>query len=398
MQDRRERDLLPEGPLRYDDVQLGLDEDALQEQDSTPAAEWVWIDTCCIDKKSSAEISEAVNSMFRWYNNSLECIVHLADVPTWSQVGLSSAFVMDTLQRREPSTRWGDLGPRALNVRDAFDSSAWFGRGWTLQELLAPKTIVFCNARWEVIGHICRDRGTCRHERTLYGIDLTHKISAITRIPRGYLIGEDLLHNASVAQRMSWASRRTTTRPEDEAYCLLGILNVNMPMIYGEGRKAFRRLQQEIIQKSTDQSIFAWTNGTGLLPLLASSPAAFAHAANFRPGGFLHQRPYALTNNGLEMRTKLYKVNGKKLGTEYGDVFLLQLSCVNTRSGRFIIALRMGQCGRYYRILPKNDERWKRFDPTSGTEIGERVIYLDTGNEDILPPAASGDSPPDALS
>ena len=174
--------------------------------------EWLWADTNCIDKTSSAELSEAINSMYEWYRNSTVCYAYLADV-----------------RGRSPHE---------------LPSSRWFTRGWTLQELLAPRHVVFFSREWTGIG-------TKKH---LVGL-----LSEITGIGETYLARLDGILGASIAHRMSWVSNRTTTRPEDIAYCMLGIFDVNMPLIYGEGSKAFSRLQEEIIKVSDDHSIFAWT-------------------------------------------------------------------------------------------------------------------------------------------
>ncbi|KAK4226012.1 hypothetical protein QBC38DRAFT_240783 [Podospora fimiseda] len=177
--------------------------------------QWVWVDTCCIDKKSSAELSEAINAMFRWYQNSAICYVHLADV-SWS----------------------ADM----TAVQEQLSKSRWFTRGWTLQELIAPKTVRFYAGDWRFI----------ETKATLRGF-----ISSLTNIDPHILLGGDL-ETISVARRMSWASKRQTSRAEDLAYCLLGIFDVNLPLIYGEGLKAFRRLQEAIMLKTHDQSLFAW--------------------------------------------------------------------------------------------------------------------------------------------
>jgi len=119
--------------------------------------------------------------------------------------------------------------------------SRWFTRGWTLQELIAPSNVIFFSNDWEEIGT---------------NISLQASITKITGIPKDVLL-EDELEHCSIAQRMSWASKRKTTRVEDIAYCLMGIFGVNMPMLYGEGDKAFFRLQEEIMKISDDHTIFA---------------------------------------------------------------------------------------------------------------------------------------------
>ncbi|OJJ75241.1 hypothetical protein ASPBRDRAFT_193893 [Aspergillus brasiliensis CBS 101740] len=185
---------------------------------------YVWVDTCCIDKTSSAELSEAINSMMTWYAQSEICYAHLADVPPITDQGLDEA---------------------------AFARSRWFTRGWTLQELIAPSELVFLAQDWSFL-----------FERET----VAELISDITGISHSFLkvrlysdgLKFDLM-STSIAERMSWASNRETSRIEDTAYSLLGIFQVNMPLLYGEGSDAFRRLQEEIIKYSDDQSLFAWS-------------------------------------------------------------------------------------------------------------------------------------------
>lgn len=168
--------------------------------------DYVWIDTCCIDKSSSAELSEAINSMFSWYQKARICYAYLADVPTQVETKILSS---------------------------AFANSRWFKRGWTLQELIGPSELVFFSQEWVQIG----TKAT-----------LQHTLAEITGIDAGILTGVKDLESASVAKKMSWASDRAVTRTEDIAYCLMGLFDVNMPMLYGEGEKAFVRLQEEIMK------------------------------------------------------------------------------------------------------------------------------------------------------
>ncbi|KAI5994811.1 heterokaryon incompatibility protein-domain-containing protein, partial [Pisolithus albus] len=182
--------------------------------------EWLWIDTCCIDKRSSSELSEAINSMYRWYQNAQICYAYLNDVSE------------PTFPTEQDDSKYGDSG-----------WPEWFVRGWTLQELIAPKEVEFFNRDWVPIGN-----------KRCFATTLER----ITGIPCGVLRGGLAGKHLSVAQIMSWAARRKTTRVEDRAYSLMGLLGVNMPMLYGEGKKAFQRLQLEIIRVSSDQSIFAW--------------------------------------------------------------------------------------------------------------------------------------------
>jgi hypothetical protein len=182
--------------------------------------QYAWVDTCCIDKSSSAELTEAINSMFKWYQDSQQCYAYLSDVSEY-------------------------------NFVDKFPRSRWFTRGWTLQELLAPPSVTFYDQDWHHVG-TRRDHAASISEIT--GID----INALNRVQ---LQGGQFsagLGRFCVAKRMSWASRRQTTRVEDIAYCLLGIFGVNMPLLYGEGKRAFVRLQEEIIKNYDDDSILAW--------------------------------------------------------------------------------------------------------------------------------------------
>ncbi|KAI0334530.1 HET-domain-containing protein [Cubamyces sp. BRFM 1775] len=177
---------------------------------------WVWIDSCCIDKTSSTELSEAINSMYEWYAAADICFAFLEDVSD-------------------------DHDPRLKDSK--FRRSRWFTRGWTLQELIAPATVLFLSKEWRPLGTKA---------------SLADLVEEITGIGEDVLTHRTLLDSVSVARRMSWAAKRQTTREEDKAYSLMGIFGVNMPTIYGEGGNAFIRLQEEILKQVPDQSIFAW--------------------------------------------------------------------------------------------------------------------------------------------
>ena len=237
---------------------------------------YAWSDTCCIDKSSSAELSEAINSMYTWYEQARVCFAYLEDVP-----------------------------PRSIIYQpgSAFRTSVWFTRGWTLQELIAPSNLIFVSSDWEA--------PTLGSKATL--ADLVHEI---TGIRKDLLLDRSRLSLASVAQKMSWAAGRSTTRLEDEAYSLLGLFGVNLATIYGEGRRAFRRLQEEILRNTPDHSIFAWDGGQGeLFEMLASSPHQFAESAGYEPmeySDFFEKfrveddpslvLPYAMTSLGLQIQ------------------------------------------------------------------------------------------------
>lgn len=133
---------------------------------------------------------------------------------------------------------------------------------------------------------------------------------------------------------MSWASDRKTTRVEDEAYSLLGIFDVNMPLIYGEGRKAFQRLQEEIVKRSRDQSLFAWrlpghVSSHPSVGLFASSPRLFHNSGSVEVVGHdAGTEPFSLTNNGIQFKTRLRE--DQRRGEPY---YIMELNCRATREG-----------------------------------------------------------------
>lgn len=244
---------------------------------------YAWIDTCCIDKANSVELGEAINSMFQWYANASICYAYLSDVPA---------------------------GENPRDHGSSFSSSRWFTRGWTLQELLAPKELRFYDSIWSCLGT----------RRTL-----SVMVQKITGIPRPFLIGLASLHEASVAQRMSWASKRVTGRKEDIAYCLLGIFGVVLPMIYGESDQAFSRLQEAIMKHTEDNSILAWgfdplgstsTNSKDVVTggILAAAPADFENCGHIvsreQP-----QSPLGISGGRLHVRLPLYTTS---TGETYG--------------------------------------------------------------------------------
>ncbi|KAF7593451.1 hypothetical protein BBP40_011457 [Aspergillus hancockii] len=243
---------------------------------------YAWIDTCCIDKTSSAELSESLNSMYRWYEEADVCYAYLADVPA---------------------------KPLA--------ESRWFKRGWTLQELIAPSTVIFLDQNWEELG----TKESMRAE-----------LSKITGIPEEILSGEIDLEEASVAQRMSWAARRETTRIEDRAYCLMGIFGINMPPIYGEGKGAFVRLQEEIMKVLDDHSIFAWKSDSEEEShggLLATSPDAFRNSANVVP-----YNPFTTLEGPLTVSSKGIYLEIRFIGIGHPGIGLAILPCTERGMGK----------------------------------------------------------------
>ena len=217
-----------------------------------------WVDTCCIDKTSSAELSEAINSMYSWYADAQICYVYLSDMHS------------------------NDASHKS------FANSAWFMCGWTLQELIAPRFVTFYNSAWQKLG-------------TEYSV--LDSISTISNRDSAALKPAANAQSFSIAKRMAWAAGRRTTRLEDVVYSLLGIFQVNMPMLQGEGRRAFVRLQEEIMKHSDDQTIFAWTNpGKSYRSLLAASPDEFTQCSNIVPSlQRVNNEPYIITNKGLSI-------------------------------------------------------------------------------------------------
>lgn len=223
--------------------------------------DYVWIDTCCIDKSSSAELSEAINSMFLWYRNAEFCYVYLSDVADIKEIN--------------PQTRW-------------------FTRGWTLQELIAPKNsknVIFLNTSWHSIGS---------------KLEIIDTLCEITKINKDVLLNTALLSSVCIGRRLSWASNRVTKRAEDEAYCLLGILDINMPIIYGEGHRAFYRLQEEIVRSTNDLTVLAWTpqQSTGdFCGFFAQSVRDFASCSEleYTTDPLLDECEISVTNKGLNL-------------------------------------------------------------------------------------------------
>lgn len=218
--------------VSFQDVRVGRQADlegwqkirSCCEQAKRDQLDYIWADTCCIDKRSSAELSEAINSMYKWYKEAAICYAYLADV-------VSEAKLTESI---------------------------WFTRGWTLQELLAPKDLVFYSCDWRSLGTKIEHRRAIEERtgistRALYNFE-----------PKDYFI----------AQKMSWAAGRKTSRVEDRTYSLLGLFDVNMPLLYGEGNKAFERLQYELIRTSIDTTIYAWS--TPPSPPLQAGPLAIS--------------------------------------------------------------------------------------------------------------------------
>ena len=330
------------------------------------AIQWVWVDSICIDKSSSAELSEAINSMFSWYANAKECFVYMQDVPSRAQTS-------------------------ALQFWRAFDNSEWFKRGWTLQELLAPAAVFFCSSQWEVLGELQMAKGMSMHfvdatSLQAFGWSLNDRISQITGIQLQYLNGAEPIESATVARRMSWAAQRKTTRVEDEAYCLLGLFGVNMPLLYGEGSKAFLRLQEEIIKQSDDLSIFAWNLGSphdASTGILAPGTYCFEGCRDVVPASWQPKNPFAITNLGLELSVPAQSLSTEQFDRDC-DIRVVELNCVKRTFGTMRpIEILLIQCNHSYSRVQRsrlNEKRCHRFETHSlcvgRQDIQEHKIYV----------------------
>jgi hypothetical protein len=279
--------------------------------------------------------------MFTWYKKARICYAFLNDVKP------------------------GDINDKESMCCTSFRRSVWFTRGWTLQELLAPADLRFYSRDWTYIGS----------KATSIGL-----INSITGIYDAFLLNADL-HNACIAERMSWASRRSVTRKEDTAYSLLGIFSINMPLIYGEGEeKAFLRLQEELVKSSNDESLFAWhvpreqwgTNDThhgashflrggDSMGLLATSPTFFDKSADITRAVFGEPPSFIMMNGKIQMSVLVEK----SANPSNGSVFLALLRCRTRYDFEHVLAIPLAMWnGVYYRVYgqpkPMKMNYWKR--------------------------------------
>jgi len=295
--------------------------------------DYIWIDTCCIDKSSSAELTEAINSMYRWYEGAAVCYAYLSDV----------------------------FAPSGPGAESAFRQSRWFTRGWTLQELIAPSKLEFYSNDWRYLGNK-KDASLSMAVSDITGIDMTTLLGGRPA-------------DVSIARRMHWASARQTTRIEDRAYSLIGLFDVNMPMIYGEGTKAFRRLQEEILKASDDQSIFAWYTHSDEMPVdvLATSPSDFAHSGTLSRQHFsrVGRKPTTITNLGITielpiMSTRRLDSSSFSPFDEIEAILDCQLGSVpgTFPTIRLRSILSKGENGprHYYRVMTAEMTKFEYFD------------------------------------
>ena len=216
------------------------------EQARKDKIDYFWVDTCCINKANHAELSEAITSMFRWYRDAVKCYVYLFDVSA-HKCGNHS------------QTQW--------TWESDFRTSKWFTRGWTLQELLAPACVEFFSREEELLGD----------KRMLERL-----VHEITDIPIPALQGVSL-SEFPVKERMRWAARRNTKKMEDKTYCLLGLFDIFMPLMYGEGENALNRLKKKIDKRFGKINTDKIKPGTRLTSPGASAPPTHVHWTVTRP-------------------------------------------------------------------------------------------------------------------
>ncbi|KAK4198331.1 heterokaryon incompatibility protein-domain-containing protein [Triangularia verruculosa] len=296
---------------------------------------FIWIDTCCIDKSSSAELSEAINSMFQWYKEAVICLAYLADVKPPDE---ENPF-------QEGST---------------FRQSRWFMRGWTLQELIAPRQVKFFAQDWSKLG------------------------AKIPPTKFTYLIAERAHSWAySIASRMRWAAGRQTTRVEDIAYCLLGIFDVNMPLLYGEGKKAFIRLQEQILLQGEDQSVFAWymdkseeTPPDALFGLLADCPDRFLASGRSElvTPTTIGGNPSAVTSRGIQVELFLVPCHDNETADFQAVLSCTKVGLESRTAPAIFLKRHWGMGDQYSRVLPEREAYVQRTRSLGDMGSWERVF------------------------
>ncbi|KAK8080906.1 HET domain protein [Apiospora hydei] len=286
---------------------------------------WCWADTCCIDKKSSAELTEAINSMFKWYLQADVCLAYLDDLD-----------VMTEAQHRR--------GEEPL-----MESCRW---------------------EWNAVA---------------YKSDIQEFLSKITGINQRVLEDPTRLSTIPVACRLAWASQRETTRVEDQAYCLLGLFDINMPLLYGEGTKAFLRLQQEILRQDGDLSLFAWQPDAGqhetYMDMFAPSPAQFASSFDTlskSEGNFHTRNVCSVTSRGIQI-SKPIAVSGASNDPTTSSCYYISLGCYSKSLGPWVLKLQMVGPGVYVRMR-QNGGFWFQvsLDDWDQLDIGDIFVLPTT--------------------
>ena len=329
--------------------------------------QYAWIDTCCIDKTNNVELSEAINSMFTWYENAKVCYTFLHDLSMQNDASSTST---------------------ASKLKDC----KWFTRGWTLQELIASRKLVFFDQDFRQLG--TRQR-------------FAETISTFTGIPQRYLLYNHGFRETCVGQRMSWVSQRDTIREEDIAYCLLGIFDVNMPLIYGEGqKKAFVRLQEHIIAQSDDETIFAWqtipkfadpevANPKGaktriaskLRGILAEDPTEFWNGGRLRRSSELDRPPHAFSNRGLAFPVPTH-IDPRRFASVHVELDCWYIeSRLEVKSEEFENLDQMVSSAEYHGyVTARTEELCKRRASVKlrQTPLGEKHIWCRANAEELI--------------
>jgi hypothetical protein len=294
--------------------------------------QWLWADTCCIDRANGADMTEAANALWGWLANSKACYAYLSDAPSVN----------------DPASK-------------AFMNARWFTRSWTLVELLAPPNLTFYTEDWTQVGV-----GSLRMDLGI--LEATHHI---TKIPREALMGHPITEFC-IAQRLSWAALRRCRRVEDQAYSLFGLFDVNLPILYGEGKKAFIRRQEHLhMQLPHDHSIFAWTvpitspRCLNISGIFAESPEDFANSGNIRPfidePGYMQARMSAkglmtkmLVRGEIQFRDSL-KIYWKN---KYCEARILALNCGDETGQRVVLpVLQSSDESSWYYHVDRQDLR-----------------------------------------
>jgi hypothetical protein len=259
-----------------------------------------------------------------------------------------------------------------LNMRDILTFYTYIS-GWTLQELLAPSNVEFYDQDWVF-------RGSKK--------DHSDTISKLTSIPTKVLLKPRTIYKRSVSARMSWASKRVTKRTEDMAYCLLGIFEINMPLIYGEGKRAFLRLQEEIIRRNNDLTILAWEHLShhkrwdDLVEVLATSPAAFAGSAKLQNISIGSGPEFSITNRGLLLTGDLKLSYRSSRQRPKNSTYVLQIATTADSTKREIGLRKLAPrlYGRLRKLPRLGDHNASSDDRDYITEIptDENTIYITT--------------------
>ncbi|KAH8674064.1 heterokaryon incompatibility protein-domain-containing protein [Xylariales sp. PMI_506] len=305
---------------------------------------WAWVDTCCIDKTSSAELTENINAMFRYYASSAFCFAFLADLPC-----------LTPEQQAEEENWWSDpdrsahgyANFAAPSTAEYLPNCRWFSRGWTLQELIAPRYLEFYDFAWNFRGSKSNWKAS---------------LAEITGVDETVLAGDMPLEQLPVARKLSWAAGRQTSRLEDIAYSLFGIFGVYMPLLYGEGDNAFLRLQEEICKTTNDLSIFAWKSD--IIPeqlfsgIFACSPDEFLHCRGLR--GILPydsaEKEFSITNQGVRFDCALTP--------SFVPVCVYEMDLKSTINSVFV-GIRLAKIGHVF----------MRFRPSELIEKPDRAMY-----------------------